>query len=199
MTVLFLCREHHFSLNLYFLSGKRARLKECLVFPWGVAVNAKDEIAVTDRENRRVKIFNSEGNYLRSFGRSATKEFRSPVGITYHNNGNIFVADYRNNRIQIFSGKGEYVGSSDSQLFGPYGLSVDSYGNIIVADSGNQLIKIFSPDGNFLTKIGEQSSFTLPVHCIQYERYLIVSDYVEHCIKVFDKKGKLGGSSKCQR
>ena len=106
------------------------------------------------------------------------------------------MADYRNNRIQIFSGKGEYVGSFggrgslDSQLFGPYGLSVDSYGNIIVADSGNQLNKIFSPDGNFLTKIGEQSSFTLPVHCIQYERYLIVSDYVEHCIKVFDKKGK---------
>ena len=53
----------------------------------------------------------------------------------------------------------------------------------------HRLIKIFSPDGNFLTKIGGQGSFTLPFHCIQYERYLIVSDYGEHCIKVFDRKG----------
>ena len=32
-------------------------------------------------------------------------------------------------------------------------------------------------------------SFTLPIHCIQFEKYLIVSDYSEHCIKVFDRKG----------
>ena len=51
------------------------------------------------------------------------------------------------------------------------------------------MIKIFSPDGKFLTKIGGQGSFTFPEHCIQYERYLIVSDYWEHCIKVFDRKG----------
>ena len=45
-----------------------------LRLPWGVAVNAKDEIAVTDYYNNRVQFFNSEGNYLRSFGRSATKK-----------------------------------------------------------------------------------------------------------------------------
>ena len=105
------------------------------------------------------------------------------------------MADNGNNRIQIFSGKGEYVGSFggkgrlDSQLSSPCGLSVDSDGNIIVADSVNKLIKTFSPDGNFLMKIGAQGSFTFPLHCIQYERYLIVSDYSEHCIKVFDRKG----------
>ena len=177
--------------------GKEGSSKGMFSFLGGVAVNAKNEIAVADSNNHRVQIFNSEGNYLRSFGRHGTKEeeFRSPIGITYHNNGNIFVVDYGNNKIQIFSGKGEYVGSFggrgslDSQLSDPVSLSVDSDGNIIVADSGNKLIKIFSPDGNFLTKIGEQCSFTLPLHCIQYERYLIVSDYGEHCIKVFDRKG----------
>ena len=180
--------------------GKVGSSEGMFRLPWAVAVNAKDEIAVTDYRNHRVQIFNSEGNYLRLLGRSATKEgeFNFPFGITYHNNGNIFVADNcnENSTIQIFSGKGEYVGtfgkrgSLDSQLSNSLrGLSVDSDGNIIVADSGNRLIKIFSPDGNFLTKIGEQGSFTLPFHCIQYERYLIVSDYSEHCIKVFDRKG----------
>ena len=161
--------------------------------PWGVAVNANDEIAVTDYGNHRVQIFNSDGKYLRFFCRFG--EFRYPAGIAFHHNGNIFVVDKSDHRIRIFSGEGEYVGSFggkgslDSQLTYPWGLSVDSDGNIIVADSGNKLIKIFSPDGKFLMNIGGQGSFTYPIHCVQCDRYLIVSDNEEHCIKVFDRNG----------
>ena len=168
-----------------------------LNYPWGVTVNSRDEIAVTDCLNHRVLIFNNDGNYLRSFGRQGNNvgEFKFPRGITFYKNGNIFVGDKINHRIQIFSGEGEYVGmfggkgSLDSQLYNPLGLSVDSDGNIIVADTGNKMIKIFSPDGKFLTKIGGQGSFTYPIHCVQCDRYLIVSDYQEHCIKVFDRNG----------
>ena len=60
-------------------------------------------------------------------------------------------------------------------------------GNVIVADRG--LIKIFSPDGKFLMKIGGQGFFKSPFHCIQYDRYCIVSDNDEDCIKVFDRNG----------
>ena len=177
--------------------GKQGSSVRMFNFPWGVAVNARDEIAVTDCYNHRVHIFNSDGNYLRSFGREGNKagEFNNPRGIVFHNNGNIFVADNGNHRIQIFSGEGDYVGGFggkgrlDSQLTLPRGLSVDCDGNIIVADSGNKLIKIFSPDGKFLMKIGGQGSFTFPIHCVQCDRYLIVSDHREHCIKVFDRNG----------
>ena len=188
--------------------GKRGWSVGMFYFPWGVAVNARDEIAVTDCWNHRVQIFNSDGNYLRSFGRKGNKagELQYPTGIAFHNDGNILVADQGNHRIQIFSGEGEYVGSFggkgslDSQFTVPGSLSVDSDGNIIVADVGNKLIKIFSPDGKFLMKIGEQGSFTNPFHCVQCEKYLIVSDSDECCIKVFDRKGnflykfgKMGG------
>ena len=166
--------------------------------PWGVAVNANDEIAVTDQSNHRVQIFSSEGKFLRSFGKKGdiVGEFNNPRGITFHNNGNIFVADSLNHRIQIFSGEGEFVGSFggkgnvDSELDIPSGLSVDSEGNIIVADVGKKLIKIFSPDGKFLRRIGEKGSFSFPIHCIQYDRYLIVTDHSDNCIKVFDRNGK---------
>ena len=165
--------------------------------PWGVAVNARDEIAVTDGFNQRIQVFNNEGKYLRSFGGKGTKvgEFDFPTGIAFHKNGNIFVADKCNHRIQIFSDEGEYVGmfgrkgNLDSQLSNPCGLSVDSGGNIIVADAGNRLIKIFSADGKFLRKIDGKGSFTFPMHCVQCDRYLIVSDHEEHCIKVLDKSG----------
>ena len=177
--------------------GKEGSSVGMFRYPWGVAVNARDEIAVTDCFNHRVQIFNSDGKFLRSFGREGNKagEFKYPAVIACHNNGNIVVADNGNHRIQIFNGEGKYVGSFggegslDSQLTHPWGLFVDSDGNIIVADSGNKLIKIFSPDGKFLMKIGGQGSFAYPIHCVQCDRYLIVSDRNEHCIKVFDRNG----------
>ena len=198
-----------FQLNPVLSFGKHSFSVGMFNVPWGVAVNVRDEIAVTDCGNHSVQIFNSDGKYLRSFGREGNKagEFKYPRGITFHKNGNIFVADQYNNRIQIFSGEGEYIGmfggegSLDSQLSNPLGLSVDSDGNIIVVDAGNnKLIKIFSPDGKFLMKIGGKGSFNFPIHCVQCDRYLIVSDLQERCIKVFDydgnfqyKFGKQGG------
>ena len=172
-------------------------VSSALNYPWGVATNARDEIAVTDCLNHRVLIFNSDGNYLRSFGQQGSNagEFKFPRGITFSKNGNVFVADKINHRIQIFSEEGVYLGmfggkgNLDSQLYNPLGLSVDSDGKIIVADTGNKVIKIFSPDGKFLMRIGGQGSFSFPIHCIQSDRYLIVSDYQEHCIKVFDRNG----------
>ena len=38
-------------------------------------------------------------------------------------------------------------------------------------------------------KIGGQGSFSFPYHCVQCGRYLIVSDYNEHCMKVYDRSG----------
>ncbi|XP_022785324.1 E3 ubiquitin-protein ligase TRIM71-like isoform X3 [Stylophora pistillata] len=165
--------------------------------PWAVAVNAKDEIAVTDYGNNRIQIFNSDGNYIRSFGcqGSNQEEFIQLMGIAFHNNGNIFVANSLNHRIEIVTVEGKYVGSFgecgnlDHQLNSPWGLSVDSDGNIIVTDRGNSLIKIFSHDGKFLMKTGGQGFSKFLRHCIQYDRYLIVSDSGEHCIKVFDRNG----------
>ena len=164
--------------------------------PWGVAVNERNEIAVTDRYNNRVQIFSSDGTYLRSFGSMGDQEgeFNEPTGIAYLNNGNIVVADSENNRLQIFTEQGEYLtqiggeGNLDHQFNYPSGLSVDSDSNIIVADADNKLVKIFTPSGQFLRKFGEDL-FVQPCHCIQKDQYFIVSDNGDHCIKVFNTDG----------
>ena len=177
--------------------GQRGSSTRMLNQPWGVAVNERDEIAVTESANSRVQVFSSDGTYLRSFGRKGNKqgEFNCPRGITIHETNNIIVVDSWNHRVQLFSEQGEYLsqfggkGNLDHQLSNPLGLSVDSKGNIIVADTGNKSMKIFSPDGHYLSKFRGEGSFTSPIHCIQYEKYLIVSDSEEHCIKVFDRNG----------
>ena len=165
--------------------------------PFGLALNDKDEIAVTDSGNHRIQIFRADGTHLRSFGRQGNRkgQFNCPTGITLYNN-NIIVSDSGNHRIQIFDDQGHYCdqfgekGNLNHQLDRPHGLSIDSDGNIIVADYNNKSIKIFTLDGQFLRRIGEEGSLIHPVHCIQHGNYFIVSDNGNHCIKVFDKQGK---------
>ena len=164
--------------------------------PWGVAVNERNEISVTDSENHRIQVFSGNGRHVRLFGRKGDQqgEYNLPAGIAFHND-NIIVVEFSNHRVQVFSCQGEYLGqfgeegNLDHQLKEPHGLSVDSDGNIIVSDTGNKLIKIFSPKGNFACKIGREGSFTNPLHCIQLCKYLVVSEGDEHCIKVFDLEG----------
>ena len=175
--------------------GKKGSNNEMFMYPWGVAVNSRDEIAVTSQH--KVQIFDCKGNFLRTFGRMGRDkgQFQNPSGIVFGKDRNIYVADSGNHRIQIFNEGGRYLsmfcgeGSLHSQLKYPYGLSLDSNGNIIVTDAGNKLIKIFSPDGNFLTKIGGPSSLSSPVHCVQSGDYLIVSDFGDHSVKVFTWEG----------
>ena len=167
--------------------------------PYGVAVNERDEIAVTEIGNRRVQVFRSDGTYVRSFDMEVNKEgeLNWPSAIAFDKNGCSIVVDSHNHRVQFFDEQGEYLsqfggrGHLDHQLRGPYGLCIDRNGNIIVADEYNKLIKTFSPNGKCLSKLGEGEGegFTSPFHCIQYEKHLIVSDRGENCIKVFDING----------
>ena len=185
--------------------------------PWGVAVNHRDEIAVTDVNNHRVQVFGSDGTYLRSFGTKGDKqgEFQSPQGIAFDKNGNIIVVDTCNHCVQMFSEHGEFLsqfggrGTLDHPLNFPHGLTLDRNGNIIVCDIDNQLVKIFSPSGMLVSKIGGHGIFREPVHCVQHDNYLVVSDIAEDCIKVFDsdenflyafgKKGEGDGDFKTLR
>ena len=177
--------------------GKKGSAAGMFNGPWGLAVNDKDEIAVTDPDIHRIQTFNMDGTHLRSFGREGNQQgqFNSPTGLAFYNN-NIIVSDTDNHRVQIFDDQGDYLdhfgekGKLNHQLDRPLGLSIDSDGNIIVADSNNKSIKIFTLDGRFLQKIGGDGSLTDPIHCIQHDSYFIVSDYEDSCIKVFDKLGK---------
>jgi len=178
--------------------GRKGSAAGMLSSPWGVAVNKRNEIAVTEKGNNRVQLFSSDGTYLRSFGTKGDKqgEFDFPTGIAFDiKNEDIFVVEGNNHRVQLLSERGEYLsqfggkGNRDHRLGRPLGLSVDSDGNVMVADYGDKLIKKFSPSGQFLCKIGGEGSVKGPWHCVQHDNLLIVSDAEENSIKVFSREG----------
>ena len=178
--------------------GQKGESIGILTSPWGVAVNDRDEIAVTELNNERVSVFSSDGTHLRSFGREGNNnsELQFPRGIAFDRHGNIVVTDSANNRVQVFDRNGNFLckfgeqGSLDHQLQYPEGLSINGNGDIIVADKGNKLIKIFSSSGEYLRKFGGAGSLVSPHHCIQHGQYFIVSDCGDHSIKIFNLEGK---------
>ena len=178
--------------------GREGKSAGMLKGPSGVAVNDRDEIAVTELWNNRVSLFSSDGTHLRSFGRKGenNSEFNAPSGIAFDSLGNIIVTDCKTHRVQVFDRNGKFLrkfgeyGSLDHQLTYPEGLSINGNGDIIVADRTNKLIKIFSSTGEYLRKFGGAGSLVSPYHCIQQGQYLIVSDYGDDSIKMFDLEGK---------
>ena len=178
--------------------GQKGESVGMLNLPLGMAVNDRDEIAVTDCWNHRVSVFSSDGTHLRSFGRRGKNngEFQFPAGIAFDSHGNIVVADSNNHRVQVFDRNGNFLskfgkqGSRDNQLKYPEGLSINGNGDIIVADKGNKLIKIFTSSGEYLRKFDGAGSLVEPYYCIQHGQYFIVSDGDNHSIKTFNLEGK---------
>ena len=178
--------------------GQKGESVGMLNKPWGVAVNDRDEIAVTEPWNGRVSVFSSDGTRLRSFGSEGQKngEFNLPSGIAFDSLGNIVVTDCKNHRVQVIDRYGKFLskfgedGSLDHQLKNPEGLSIIGNGDIIVTDRGNKLIKIFSSSGEYLRKFGGAGALVEPYHCIQHGQYFIVSDFSDSSIKMFDFEGK---------
>ena len=177
--------------------GQKGKSVGMLHFPWGVAVNNHDEIAVSECGNHRITIFSREGTFLKSFGRRGKSNgmFINPSGIAFDQNNNVFVVDSFNHRVQVFDRNGNFLrkfgeqGSLDHQLEHPNGLSINGHGDLIVSDSGNKFIKIFSPNGKFLRKFGGAGSLVTPFHCIQHGQFFIVSDWSDHSFKMFDLEG----------
>ena len=78
---------------------------ETLEKPFGIAVNSKGQIAVSDYDKHCILITDKEGNCVRKVGCYGNKagQLNSPAGVTYLNDDNILVVDELNHRIQQFN------------------------------------------------------------------------------------------------
>lgn len=72
--------------------------------PRDIAFDREGRLLVTDTGNKRVQVFDRDGNFITQFGGAGSGEgqFNEPVGIAVDAGGNIYVADTWNRRIQVF-------------------------------------------------------------------------------------------------
>jgi len=169
--------------------------------PFGIAVNSKGLIAVTDFNGHCILIFNKEGKYLRRFGCKGENAgwFNHPSGVTYLSDDDILVADQLNHRIQWFNVQtGNVVktfgkkGTGKVEFRNPLSVCMDGEGRVVVADYNNNRIQVFTRDGEPVCNFGESGpeKFNGPTGCIFHQNKLIVSDTRNNCLKIFDHSGK---------
>ena len=72
--------------------------------PYAVSIDSNDTVYVCETFNNRIRIFDSNGTLLHSFGTDGKLpgQFDFPYGLTVDKNGLIYVSDCHNNRVQIF-------------------------------------------------------------------------------------------------
>ena len=135
--------------------------------PIGIAINAADELFVSDTHNHRVQKFNTEGRFLAAFEVPRHPDpalFVSGGGIAVDGEGRVFVSQMSTHEIVAFAPDGTLLhrwgdrGAGDGQFDNPGGVAIGPDGNVYVCDQTNHRVQVFTPDGAFVTKWGEYGS-----------------------------------------
>ena len=127
---------------------------------FGIAVDAENNVYVTDARNNLVQKFTNGGDLLTDWGDEAQgpQALDGPIGIAVDGDGAILVVDGTHDRVVRFDAFGNLISAFGSETFDPSGfvvptgIAVDAQGNIFVADSSHDRISKFDAAGNvFLT------------------------------------------------
>jgi DNA-binding beta-propeller fold protein YncE len=133
-----------------------------LHFPYGVAVDAKDNIYVTDLRRGTIAVFNSDGKFERDIGDyKGEQAFEQPNSIAIDSDsGKIYVADSKRHFVLVLDREGKKTvsigkrggGIGPAQFRLPTDLALHGQ-ELFVLDKKNQRIQVFDLNGHFKREI----------------------------------------------
>jgi predicted membrane-bound mannosyltransferase/DNA-binding beta-propeller fold protein YncE len=112
--------------------------------PRGIAVDDFGLVYVTDTGNKRILVYDEEGNFISQMGEGGfgPEQFSEPVGVAVNRSGLVFVADTWNQRVQSLQTDdlGNLFALSRWDVDGWYGKSITNYPYVTTTDDGHVLI-----------------------------------------------------------
>ncbi|KAL4221050.1 hypothetical protein ACF0H5_019312 [Mactra antiquata] len=175
-----------------------AFLSDLTPLPWASVVTKDNNIAVTVCKERCVKLFNQNGEFLKSFGDGY---FICPTGIAVDKTGNFVICDSMNDEVCVFDNDGKfikYLGKSTTEtekyFSKPSYVCVSVTGDIIVSDTGNHRIKLFNSNGDFIKSFGSfgklDRQFKSPYDvCTNIYGDIFVADHYNNRIAMYTRDG----------
>ena len=190
--------------------------------PNAIAIDSLDKVYVAESGNSRVQKFNSDGEWLATFGANGRGpgEFLSAMVVIVDAQDRVYVSDWGNQRIPVFDSAGAYHDTlgfpedsaaqelnpqgantgrkGEGQLFNPTGVGIDGEGNVFVVDRGNHRVQVFSPLGEFVQKFDRPGTgpgqFQVPTSiAFDSQGNFYVSEVANHRIQRFSPSGEFLG------
>jgi len=170
--------------------------------PYGVAVDSKGRVIVTDPGLGGVHIFDIDQHKYRFLERKdAHKDpMLEPQCIALDGNDNIYVTDSKAGKAFVFAPGGKYIGVLGSLKGGegyfkrPTGIAIDrETQEIYITDTLRDKIFVMNPHGEVLRTIGKHGAdngeFNLPTELLVKNGILAVVDAMNFRVQTFDRKG----------
>ena len=157
-------------------SGDGARDAASFTDPFGVAVDRRGNVLISDGATNRIRLITPQGEVKtiagsgegHGDGPAMEAQFNTPSGIAFDRDGDLLIADTSNNRIRKLSADYQTVttvagggaagfkdgAAGEAQFDGPMAIAVDAQGNIYVADAYNDCVRKITADGSVSTFAG---------------------------------------------
>lgn len=174
-------------------SAGKARLEG----PIGVALDAEDNIYVTDSTAAKVYVYSKDRDLLFQI-----TGFKRPTGIAVDKaEKKLYVADTSEHVIKTFDLKGNPAGVIGRRGEGagefnyPVDLSMDKDGNLYVDDAMNFRVQIFDRTGKFKYTFGRHGDGTGDLGrpkglAVDSEGNIYIADAVFDTVQIFDRDGR---------
>lgn len=193
-----------FAQQKYKFLSRPDKSKDAMLAPQCVAVDARDNIYITDSESGKIFVFDAGGKYQHAIGSLKGGEgfFKRPTGIAVDSaEQRIYVTDTLRNQIFMLDMQGNVLrkigktGTGDGEFNYPTELRLDGR-NLIVVDAMNFRVQVLNLQGEFqygIGKLGDGAGdmFRPKGVGIDSEGHLYVVEGRRAQVQVFDRQGQL--------
>lgn len=130
--------------------------------PTGLALDKDGNVWVTDSLNRRIQVFDNDGNFLRIFPETVENSpLTYPAHIAVDPEGVVYVSDVFHQSVFKFDPTGKLLDTwrekiGTAKFKNIYAIALDSQRNVYLADSNNDRVLKVSPEGKLLQIIREK-------------------------------------------